>query len=123
MPGRRWIEKFIMRQRFGLQRQQTLEKARAEVIEPRNLVVHFSELRDLCTKHGTGKFFNLNESGFILRRKRKGRVRVVTTLGHRSKSIDLKCTVNVKRISIVPVVSADGRAWNPVVVLPGSTAR
>jgi hypothetical protein len=67
--------------------------------------------------------FNLDESGLSLKERDKGRVRVVTLMERRANSVDLKCRGNVDRITIMPLVSADGKPWNPVVVLPGTVAR
>jgi hypothetical protein len=58
-----------------------------------------------------------------LKERNKGRVCVVTPMGRRAKTVDLKFSGNLDRITIMSVVSADGKPWNPVVVLPGTTAR
>jgi hypothetical protein len=110
LPGARWVREFIGRHKFGLQRKQTLDAARAEAMDPRNLAAHFVLLGALCSKYNitqANQVFNLDESGFSLKERNKQRVRVVTPMGRRANSVDLKFSGNVDRITIMPVVSAE----------------
>jgi hypothetical protein len=73
-PGARWVREVIA-DKFGLQRKQTLDAARAEAMDPRNLAAHFVRLGALCSKYDitqAGQVLNLDESGFNLKERKKG---------------------------------------------------
>lgn len=50
----------------------------------------------------------------------RGRAKAVINSKGRSNAVDLSFCRNEELISIMPVISADGKVWPPVVIIPGS---
>ena len=121
-PGKDWLKSFCERYSFNVRRGQPLEEARAEAMDPARLAAHFARLRALCTKYNISSpahVFNVDETGVSTRECSGSRVKVVTPAGARANSKTLGWSSNAYRITIMPVVSGDGKCWSPVVVVPG----
>lgn len=126
-PGDFYVHAFLKRHNVvTLRRRANLEKHRAMAMSPNNLAVFYARLEKVYKEyniHDCAQIFNLDESGCSVRNACRSRAKALFETGKRSNSVDLKWSNNAEHITIMPVVSADGTVWAPVVVLPGLRAK
>lgn len=121
-PSYGWICRFRERNGITSHRRQSLEANRAENMSPTSLAEHFARLKVLCEKYKitcSSQVFNTDESAVSTRARCNGKGVVLSSKGACTQCIELPWRGNASRVTIMPVVSADGRDWNPVIVIPG----
>lgn len=64
--------------------------------------------------------FNIDETGFSVRDSLKSKQKAVFKKFSKSNVKDLQGKSNSYRINMMPVVRGNGKAYNPVVILPGN---
>ena len=122
-PGDDFVRKFVERHpQLRLKRRTQLEMSRARAMSAENLAKHFARLKQAYEKYNItspSQKFNLDESGFSMRTASRARAKALFDAEARSNSIELKWKQNAQNVTVMPVVSADGRCWSPVFVLSG----
>lgn len=122
-PSKHFVSNFLKRHpELKLRRRAAMERSRADAMSPTNLAMHYARLIKVYQEFNitsAAQVFNLDESGFSTRTAGRGRVKAVMRGKGRNNSIDLDWSRNAEHITLMPVVSADGRAWTPVAILPG----
>lgn len=125
-PGDCFVRNFLKRhEQITLKRRTNLQKMRADAMSPQNLAEHFARLAQAYKEYqicSPEQIFNIDESGFSVRTATHARSKALFNSKGRSNSTELKWTANAQHVTIMPVVSGDGRAWSPLVVLPGARA-
>lgn len=127
-PGVRWMELFLQRHsELRLRKRVNLENARCEAMNPDTVAEHFARIRAITEKHGINdptRIINLDESGFSIRGMTLGgRSKCVVSQGSRGNTTEPKFKGTCDHVTLMPVVSASGQAYTPVIVLPGKEAR
>ena len=94
---------------------------------PENLAAHFARLRAICLKHNISDpcfLFSADESGFPVRGMTRGeRGKVVVSKKGKVLMREPKFRGTVDHVTVMPVVSAAGQTYSPVIVLPGARGR
>ena len=125
-PGDKFLSGFFKRNSaISLKRRCNLEKDRATAISPTNIAEH-SRLQQAYNEYNIcsgAQIFNLDESGFSTETAYRARAKGVMEASGRSNSIELKWSSNADHVTLMPVVSADGRARDPVAIAPGKRAK
>lgn len=67
--------------------------------------------------------FNIDESGFSARKASLSHVKAFFRASSLANSIALNWSSKTEHLTLIPVVSADGRAWSPISILPGMRAK
>ncbi len=91
-----------------------------------NVAAHFARLEAIYEKYSINcpsQIFNLDETGFSLKGAVRGQTKVIIPKGERANSVTLKTSGNVDHVTVMPVVSADGKVWNPAIILKGKRHR
>ena len=107
-------------------RRYDLEKARAITKQPSNLAEYFARLeqvyRELNVMSGS-QIVSLDESEFSTQTAFQARTKAAMDSRGRNNSITINWSGNASHVTIMPVVSADGRYWTPIAILPGKRAK
>lgn len=101
---------------------QTLECSRAFVITPSDTASHFARLPQVYREydiHSAMRVSFVDESGLSTRTAARARAKALMSSMRRNYAIKLSSTENAEHVTILPVVSACGEVWNPVLILPG----
>ncbi|PXF46856.1 Pogo transposable element with KRAB domain [Gracilariopsis chorda] len=126
-PGEYFVRRFLRRhQEISLKRRSNLEKLRAIAMSPENLASHFARIVQVYKEYKINspeQVFNIDESGFSVRTATRAHSKALFNSKGRSNSVELKWSGNAQHVTIMPVVSGDGRAWSPLVVLQGARAK
>ncbi|CDF33433.1 unnamed protein product [Chondrus crispus] len=125
--GDSFVRNFLNRHKErSLKRRANLEKPRADAMSPVTMAEHFARLHQVYREYkitSAQQIFNLDESGFSMRTVHRSRTKAVFERTARSNSKELKWSKNAEHATIMPVVSADGRVWCPVAILPGKRSK
>ncbi|PXF46225.1 hypothetical protein BWQ96_04010 [Gracilariopsis chorda] len=96
-------------------------------MSPTPLAKNFARLKQVFNEYKITKpeqVFNIDESGFSTRTTSRSRAKAVFDAKGRSNSVELNWATNAQQhVTMMAVVSADGRAWSPLAVLPGKQAK
>lgn len=118
-----WMRKFISRHpKLMLRRRANLEQSRALAMSPENLAKHYARLAVVYKEYNisnAAQIFNLDESGCSVRTAHRSRAKALFNSAARTNSRELKWSGNAEHVTVMPVVSADGTVYSPVVILPG----
>ena len=93
---------------------------------PENIANHYARLQQAYDEYGVKseeQIFNLHETGFSTRTANRARSKGVMEAMGRSNSTELKWSSNADHVTLMPIVSADGRAWDPVSIALGKRAK
>lgn len=69
------------------------------------------------------QIFNIDESGIPTRSAARARSKEISKNERVTDSVELMWAENLEHIKIIPVVPAEGKAWNPVIITQGSRPR
>ena len=126
-PGDRFIQIFVNRHpALSMKRRANLEKDRAVAMSPNNLAEHYARLRQVYKEFNItsgAQIFNLDESGFSTRTAFRARAKAAMETQGRNNSVEMKWSSNACHVTLMLVVSADGRVWAPLAILPGKRAK
>ena len=126
-PGDKFLSGFFKRNSaLSLKRRCNLETDRAIAMSPTNIAEHYARLQQEYNEYGIcsgAQIFNLDESGFSTKTDYRARAKGVTEASGRSNSIELKWSSNADHVTLMPIVSANDRAWDPVAIAPGKRAK
>lgn len=126
-PSSRWIKSFSQRNNLSYKRIQQVESCRLNAVTKHHVAEHIARLNAAFKRYGitsARQVVNMDQSGtsfqkMVGRSLRKGFV----NSAHKSKNICLQKTLSAKgkldRVTIMPVVGADGTAYRPCVIFPG----
>ena len=128
IPGADWVRALLLRNStLALKTRINLEHDRSLAMNPENVATHFARIKALCAKHSISDgcyVFNLDESGFSIRGMTLGgRSKCIVQRGTRANTREPKFKGTCDHVTLMPVVSAAGQVYTPVVVLPGKEAR
>ena len=93
---------------------------------PENISKHYARLQQAYDEYGIRsgeQIFNLDETGFWTRTACCARAHGVMEAKGRRNAIELKWSANADHVTLMAIVSADGRAWDPVAIAPGKRAK
>lgn len=119
----RWIKSFSVRNKLSYRRIQQLEAVRLSSITKDHISQHISHVQTSMNRYNitpADRIFNMDQSGSSLE-KMVGRSlrKVFVNINEKKQSIALQKTIAVKgklhRVTFMPVVSADGSAYNPII--------
>lgn len=126
-PGDVFIKKFLSRHpSLSMRRRAHLERSRANAMSVTNLASFYARLKQVYREYNISsaeQVFNLDESGFSTRTAARARAKALMRSNGRNNSVELKWSANAEHATVMPVVSADGKVWNPVVILCGAWAK
>ena len=126
-PGDKILSGFFKRNSaLSLKKRCNLETDRAIAMSPTNIAEHYARLQQAYNEYGIcsgARIFNLDESGFSTKTAYRALAKGVMEASGRSNSIELKWSSNADHVTLMPTVSADGRAWDPVAIAPGKRAK
>ena len=117
---------FKRHQHLSLKRRCNLEHDRSLAMSVQNMAEHFARLTQVYEEYGItsgAQVFNLDESGFSTRTAHRARAKAVCEKQGRSNAREMKCSKNADHVTIMPIVSADGRIYDPVAILPGKRSK
>lgn len=103
-----------------MHRRANSERARAEQMSPRNQVIHFAILKkkyDLFNIRHAAQRFNLYDTVFSSLNASRARATSFIRKEGKCTALDLQSSSNVEHVTLMPVVSADGKARNPIAIL------
>lgn len=122
-PGRKFAKGYmICHKNICLKRISNLETLRAKAILPELLAQIFARLTKAYGENNIQspqQVFNINELGFSVRAICHAIINVVFDAKGHSNSTELNWAAIPQHITIIPVVSAKGRAWRLVIVMLG----
>ena len=122
-PGSDFITGFLRRHpEIRMRRRAALEQQRKLAMNPRTLAMHYARLKQAYVKYkivSPAQVFNIDESGVSGRTGGRGKGKAAMRASGRSNSVELEFAGNAEHLTIMPVVSADGKPWPPVVIMPG----
>ena len=93
---------------------------------PENIAKHYARLQQAYDEYGIKsgeQIFNLDETGFSTKTAYRTRAKGVMEAKGRSNGTDLKWSANAYHVTLMPIVSADGCAWDPVAIAPRKRAK
>ena len=125
-PGKDWARNFLRRNMLSAKTKQALDRARYDAMTVENVAGHYARLKAIYEKYSINcrsQIFNLDETGFSMRGAERGRTKLVTIKDQRLNCVSLKLSGSIDHVTVLPVVSADGKMWNPAVVLKGKKHR
>ena len=126
-PGDKFLSCFFKRNcALSLKKRCNLETDRAIAMSPTNIAEHYARLQQAYNEYGIcsgAQIFNLDESGFSTKTAYRARAKGVMEASGRSNSIELKWSSNADHVTLMPIFSADGRAWDPVAIAPSKLAK
>ena len=88
-----------------------------------NLALHYARIQLAYKRYeivSPKQVFNIDESGCSARTGGRGKSKAIMRAKVRSNCTDLEFAANAEHLTVMPVVSADGVTWPPVVILPGT---
>lgn len=91
-------------------------------MSPRNFSVHYVGLKNAYEEYNMtheAKAFNIDKAGLTTREAGRGRANVCMCKHDRSNILEVNSESNAEHVTLMPVLSADGKAWNPIAILPG----
>ena len=123
-PGPEFVRAFLKRNKnIRMRRRAPLEQRRKMAMSPEVLAAHYARLKN-AYKHykilSPAQVFNIDESGVSARSGGRGKGKAAMAANGRSNAVELEFSANAEHVTVMPVVSADGKAWPPVVILPGT---
>lgn len=98
---------------LSLRRRCNFEKYRALATSPINISEHYELLQQEYEEYGIcsgAQVLNLNESDFPTKTAYRARAKRVLEARGRRNLIEIKWPANAERVTLMPVVCADGRA-------------
>jgi len=116
------VRRFCQRQYLQLRMENHIESCRATETTKANVAQHLSVLAHLVTTHNitAERISNWGEKGFSLAIMAVSRSKVlVDTEAGRSLSRGLSVRNDCEHITIGAAVTASGRAYRPIFILPG----
>lgn len=123
-PGHDFMVGFMRRHpALTFRRRASLEQQRKLSMCPRTMAMHFARLVRAYIFFNIvspRQVFNIDESGVSSRTGGRGKGKAVMRSKGRSNSVELEFAGNAEHLTVMPVISADGKPWNPVVILPGT---
>lgn len=128
-PTFTWLYSFLDRNtQVKTQRRECIEEKRINAISPATIAKHFVRAETLCDRYHIEDprfIFNVDESGvsakvLLDKSKEKAVARPNATGAAPCETLDVKS--NAERCTIMPVISAAGNCFNPVVVVKGKQA-
>lgn len=126
-PSRKFVTCFLKRHpELALRRRAGLEQVRVDAMSPTIMATHFARLHHVYQKFNIvnpSQIFNIDESGFSVKSATRTRTKAVFDGNERPNALALKWAENADHTTIMPVVSADGSVWTPVVIIPGARAK
>ena len=122
-PGPDFVRSFLKRHsKIRMRRRAALEQKRKTAMSPHNMAMHFARLKKAYTRFeivSPAQVFNIDESGVSTRTGGRGKGKAAMNAEGRSNAVELEFSSNAEHVTLMPVVSADGKAWPPVIVFPG----
>ena len=126
-PSEGFLPGFFKRhQQLSLKRRCNLEHDRSIAMSVHNMAEHFARLTQVYEKYvitSGAQIFNLDESGFSTRMAHRARAKAFGEKQSRSNARQMKWSKNADHVTIMPIVSADGRIYDPVEILPGKRSK
>lgn len=86
-----------------------------------NIARNFARLSIVYAEYkieNVAHIFNLHESGCSVWTAYRSRTKEIFTKSTRANAVDMKWSANVEHVTLMPVCSADGKVYSPVVILP-----
>lgn len=127
MPSVRWVKNFADRNHLAYRKVQQVEAARINAVTEEHICEHIARVQAAIKRYGirsASQIVNMDQSGMSFKKMvgrslRKGFVS--NNKGNKSSALQktLSAKGNLDRVTIMPVVSACGKAFKPVVVYPG----
>lgn len=122
-PSQKFIKNFLNRNGLGYRHVRQVEGLRLDALSPRNVIGHIARVRAAMKRfniNSPAQVFNMDQSGISLakivgRSLRKGVGPQNTILVQKT----VRTKGSLDRVTIMPIVSADGKAYKPVVIFPG----
>ena len=125
-PSESWVRRFCKRRHLHLRVENRVESCRAKATTKANVAQHLSVLAHLVTTHNitAERISNWDETGSSLATLAASRSKVlVDTEAGRSLSRGLSVGKDCDHITVGTAVTASGRAYSPIVVLPGQDSK
>lgn len=126
-PSFPWIRRFVKRHReLELKASRPVEMLRTRAVRPDVLAAHFVRTEAIYAKYNirdSRQVFNIDETGVSFRDLSRGRcIRAAGSSQSEVVSAGARFRGNIDHVTLMPVVSADGSAYTPLVVIPGKRA-
>jgi len=125
-PSIGWVRRFCQRHSLRLRLENRVESARARATTKANVAQHLSILAHLIKTHDltAERISNWDETGFSLGSlaASKSKVLIDPKTG-RSLSRGVSVSKDSEHITLGAAVTASGRAYSPLFVLPGTEAK
>lgn len=129
-PSNRWVKRFSQRHGLSYRRVQQVEGVRVDAVKHDVVAEHIARMEAVYKRYNikhARQLVNMDQSGssfkkMVGRSLRKGMV----PSDDSAKALALQKTLatrgSLDRVTVMPVVSADGHAYKPCVVYPGKHA-
>lgn len=91
-----------------------------------NIATHYACLQQVYNKYNIScpsQILNLDETGFCLRGATRTRTKLIEPEKKRANATSIKISGDLDHVTVMPVVSADGKSCNPAVSLKGKRRR
>ena len=126
-PSDQWIKSFSNRHNLSCRNAQCIENKRVEAMSAANVAEHIARVQAACKRYNIkdgSRVFNMDQSGISFA-KMCGRSlrKAVTPENIKPVQIAVRTKGNLERVTIMPVVSASGQTYTPVIVFPGKQAQ
>lgn len=126
-PSTTWVKKFSNRNKLSYRRVQQVEAVRVQAVSRSNVSEHIARVQAAINRYSirsASQIINMDQSGMsfekiVGRSLRKGFCDAATRKCSLAVQKTLQTKGNLNRVTVMPVVSASGTAYKPVIVYPG----